>query len=81
MDMAAFAEKLRRNPSKGEDLITIQDLILGTEESKSPNSEKALNGLRQAQTSILNEDFKKAATAVGTASILFKGGKAGIIER
>jgi hypothetical protein len=81
MKITAFADKLRKHPSKDEDLITIAELIRETEASDSPYASKTLNSLRSAETAILEDSFAKAAVFVGKAALDIKGGTAGAVGR
>ena len=81
IEMNAFSKKLRTTPSKEDDQATIRELIAKTEASKSPHTAKTIEQLRYAEDAILNASFEKAATAIGTASLLFRGGSAGAVGR
>jgi hypothetical protein len=81
MEMNALSKKLRTAPSKEDDQASIRELIEKTEASKSPHAAKTVEGLLTAEAAILKGSFEKAATAIGTASLLFRGGSAGTVGR
>jgi hypothetical protein len=81
LKITAFADKLRKHPSKDEDIATIRELIRETRESDSPYGPTTLGGLHSAETAILNDSSSKAAVFVSKAALDIKGGTVGAIGR